>query len=77
MTMFKVTYRAFGEITVRDAAGNLKTHVNPSSFVDVTVYREGGMDGGVNMKELKGHIRKEIGDTFYEFREIVKVGETL
>lgn len=80
--MFKVTYRVFGQTRsfVRgDGPDQIGTqHVNPAAFVDVTVYTNlVKADGGVDMKAMKGHIRKEIGDTYYEFREIVKVGETI
>lgn len=82
MSTFKITYRVFGEVTTREANDNLKTHVDPSKFVDVSLYTYPGDnlvkgDGGVDMKALKGHIRKEIGDAFYQFVEIVRVGETI
>lgn len=84
---YKVTYRVFGE-SKQKINGVWGKHVNPKNFVDVTLYVNRGdmaadgsgllaKDGGINMKALKGHIRHEIGDTFYQFQEIVKVGETI
>lgn len=86
MSAYKITYRIFGQKTTYELAAGPnqigKSHVDPSNYVDVTIYTHAGDnlvkgDGGVDMKELKGHIRKEIGDSFYQFQEIVKVGETI
>lgn len=67
--MFKIIYRVWGTYTF----GKLKGQTNPKAHVDVIMYTRGGHDGGVNMKEVKGHIRKEIGDCLYQFTDIVRL----
>lgn len=67
--MFKIIYRVWGTYT----SGPMVGKVNPCSYVEMVTYANAGHDGGVNMKELKGRIRKEIGDTFYEFKEIIRL----
>ena len=76
--MFKIVTRIWGRYT----HGKLAGRVNPKHYVDLTTYREGVIERSksgaehlaVDMKELKGYLRKEFGDAVTQFQTIELVG---